>query len=78
MEKTATDWRELESRVFMQTGKRQPLVLVRGEGSRVWDDDGKKPLFAIQPSDAEFSGSPPRAPGPAQHNGLATTRPRLM
>ena len=25
----------------MQTGKRQPLVLVRGEGSRVWDEDGK-------------------------------------
>ena len=41
MEKVATDWRELESRVFMQTGKRQPLVLVRGEGSRVWDEDGQ-------------------------------------
>ncbi|MCH7698622.1 MAG: aspartate aminotransferase family protein [Chloroflexi bacterium] len=41
MEKVATDWRDLESRVFMQTGKRQPPVLVRGEGSRVWDEDGK-------------------------------------
>ncbi len=41
MEKSATDWRELESRVFMRTGKRQPPVLVRGEGSRVWDEDGK-------------------------------------
>jgi len=41
MAEVATDWRELESRVFMQTGKRQPVVLVRGEGSRVWDEDGK-------------------------------------
>jgi predicted acetylornithine/succinylornithine family transaminase len=36
-----TDWMELESRVFMRTGKRMPVVLVRGEGSRVWDQDGK-------------------------------------
>ncbi len=35
-----TDWVELESRVFMRTGKRMPVVLVRGEGSRVWDDAG--------------------------------------
>ena len=36
-----TDWREIESRVFMTTGKRMPVVLVRGEGTRVWDEDGK-------------------------------------
>jgi acetylornithine/N-succinyldiaminopimelate aminotransferase len=36
-----TDWREVESRVFMTTGRRMPVVLVRGEGARVWDDDGK-------------------------------------
>jgi acetylornithine/N-succinyldiaminopimelate aminotransferase len=41
MTEVAADWREIESRVFMQTGKRQPVVLVRGEGSRVWDDAGK-------------------------------------
>ncbi len=34
-----TDWRAIESRVFMTTGRRLPVVLVRGEGSRVWDDD---------------------------------------
>ena len=39
-----TDWREIESRVFMTTGKRLPVVLVRGEGSRVWDEDGKQYL----------------------------------
>jgi acetylornithine/N-succinyldiaminopimelate aminotransferase len=36
-----TDWKEIESRVFMTTGRRMPVVLVRGEGSRVWDDAGK-------------------------------------
>jgi acetylornithine/N-succinyldiaminopimelate aminotransferase len=36
-----TDWRELESRVFMTTGRRMPVVLVRGEGTRAWDDNDK-------------------------------------
>ncbi len=36
-----TDWREVESRVFMTTGRRMPVVIVRGEGTRVWDDQGK-------------------------------------
>ncbi len=36
-----TDWREIESRVFMRTGKRMDVVLVRGEGTRVWDETGK-------------------------------------
>ena len=36
-----TDWREIEERVYMRTGKRLPVVLVRGEGVRVWDEDGK-------------------------------------
>jgi len=39
-----TDWREVESRVFMKTGRRLPVVLVRGEGCRVWDEDGKRYL----------------------------------
>ena len=36
-----TDWREIESRVFMTTGRRMPVVVVKGEGTRVWDDAGK-------------------------------------
>jgi len=39
-----TDWREVESRVFMSTGRRMPVVVVRGEGTRVWDDEGKEYL----------------------------------
>ena len=38
------DWKEVESRVFMTTGRRLPVVFVRGEGSRVWDDTGKSYL----------------------------------
>ena len=34
-----TDWREIEERVYMRTGKRLPVVLVRGEGVRVWDEE---------------------------------------
>ncbi len=36
-----TNWRDVESRVFMTTGRRMPVVLVRGEGTRTWDDAGK-------------------------------------
>jgi acetylornithine/N-succinyldiaminopimelate aminotransferase len=31
----------LEAKLFMQTGRRMPLTLVRGEGTRVFDDTGK-------------------------------------
>ena len=35
---------ELESRWVMQTYPRAPIELVRGEGARVWDSDGKEYL----------------------------------
>ncbi len=38
------NWQELESEYFMKTGRRQPITLVRGEGLRVWDEDGKEYL----------------------------------
>ena len=43
-----TNWKERESRVFMTTGRRVPVVFVRGEGSYVWDDDGKRYLDFFQ------------------------------
>ena len=39
-----TDWQELERKYMMHTFKRLPLTLVRGEGARVWDDNGKEYL----------------------------------
>jgi len=42
-----TDWRELESRVYMGVFRRTPLVIVRGEGSRVWDEDGRSYLDLV-------------------------------
>jgi acetylornithine/N-succinyldiaminopimelate aminotransferase len=39
-----TDWQELERKYMMNTFKRLPLTLVRGEGVRVWDDKGKEYL----------------------------------
>lgn len=46
-----TDWRAIESQVFMTTGKRLPVVIVRGDGTRLWDDRGKEYLdFFTGPS----------------------------
>jgi predicted acetylornithine/succinylornithine family transaminase len=39
--------RTLESQLYMRTFARQPLTLVRGEGVRVWDDQGKEYLDFI-------------------------------
>ena len=39
-----TNWQELEQKYFLNTVKRVPLTLVRGEGARVWDDKGKEYL----------------------------------
>jgi acetylornithine/N-succinyldiaminopimelate aminotransferase len=38
------DWQELEKKVFLQTIKRVPVTLVRGEGARAWDDQGREYL----------------------------------
>ena len=37
-------WMERSNQVVMNTYGRQPLVLVKGEGCRVWDDTGKEYL----------------------------------
>ena len=39
-----SDWRELESKYFMKTFERVPVTLVRGEGARVWDENGREYL----------------------------------
>ena len=42
MTKTFADQvRETEARHVLQTYKRAPIVLVRGQGARVWDTEGK-------------------------------------
>ncbi|MHB8067960.1 MAG: acetylornithine transaminase [Desulfobaccales bacterium] len=38
------NWMERADKVVMQTYGRQPLVLVKGEGCRVWDDAGREYL----------------------------------
>ena len=38
------DWQELEKKVFLQTIKRVPVTLVRGEGAKAWDDRGREYL----------------------------------
>ncbi len=38
------DWIDIEKRYYMFTVRRQPVVVVRGHGTRVWDVDGKEYL----------------------------------
>jgi acetylornithine and succinylornithine aminotransferases len=44
MMSTKTDWVETEKTYFLQTSKRLPVILTRGEGTIVWDIDGKSYL----------------------------------
>jgi acetylornithine/N-succinyldiaminopimelate aminotransferase len=37
-------WQELEAKYYMQTVKRTPITLVKGQGARVWDEDGREYL----------------------------------
>lgn len=37
-------WEELEQKYFMRTVERAPLTIVRGAGSEVWDEQGKRYL----------------------------------
>ena len=39
-----TDWKEIESKYYLHVVNRQPIVLVRGEGTKVWDDEGNEYL----------------------------------
>ena len=38
------NWQELEQKLFLRTGKRVPLTLVRGKGARAWDEHGQEYL----------------------------------
>jgi len=39
-----TDWQELDQKYIMHYVDRIPIVLVRGEGARVWDENGREYL----------------------------------
>ena len=41
---SSSDYIAIENRYYAQTVRRQPVVIVRGEGTRVWDADGKEYL----------------------------------
>ena len=40
----SSEWQELADRLFLNTVERFPVTLVRGEGSRVWDEEGREYL----------------------------------
>jgi len=37
-------WQQLEHKYYMPTFKRMPVTLVKGQGARVWDDNGREYL----------------------------------
>src|SRR5436190_17209285 len=41
------DWVALEHQYYQSTFKRQPVTFVRGQGTRVWDSDGKSYLDLV-------------------------------
>ncbi len=41
---STTEWKQKESQYYMHTFNRQPMVIERGEGARVWDTDGNEYL----------------------------------
>ncbi len=43
----SSEWIALENQYYAQTVRRQPVVIVRGKGSWVWDADGKEYLDLI-------------------------------
>ncbi len=40
----SSEWIAIEQKYYAQTVRRQPVVIVRGEGTEVWDADGKQYL----------------------------------
>ena len=44
MSMSNNDWMDLEKQYYAQTVRRQPVVIVKGEGTEVWDADGKQYL----------------------------------
>ena len=38
------NWKQIESKYYMYAVRRQPVVIVRGKGTKVWDDEGKEYL----------------------------------
>jgi predicted acetylornithine/succinylornithine family transaminase len=45
--RTGAAWIALEQQYYAQTVRRQPVVIVRGQGTRVWDADGKEYLDLV-------------------------------
>ena len=41
------DWFELERKYYQGTFKRQPITIVRGAGTRIWDSNGKEYLDLV-------------------------------
>ncbi|MBI4337143.1 MAG: aspartate aminotransferase family protein [Chloroflexi bacterium] len=39
-----SQWTDVEKQYYMQCARRQPVVIVRGQGTKVWDEDGKEYL----------------------------------
>lgn len=47
MSDSTSEWQKLESKYFMKTFKRLPIIIERGEGVYIWDDKGNKYLDMV-------------------------------
>ena len=39
-----SDWQGMEQQYYMRTFNRMPVTIVRGQGARVWDENGREYL----------------------------------
>ena len=78
----SSDWIAQEQKYYAQTVRRQPVVIVRGQGTRVWDADGKEYLDFVAGWAVDNLGHCHHAvtqaiaePGPTATPLLSTTNP---
>ena len=72
MRVTLDDIRAREQQHVLQTYKRQPVVFVRGEGSRLFDENGKSYLDFLS-HDVDQSGKSVETAKPIAPSGVPTS-----
>ena len=68
----SSDWIDVEKKYYAQTVRRQPVVLVKGEGTRAWDADGKEYLDFVAGWAVNQLGHCHRAIGTQQYSLVGT------
>ena len=44
------DWKQIESKYYMNVVRRQPMVLEKGYGTKIWDTEGLSLIHISEPT----------------------------